>query len=927
MSAAFPLDRRTELQIGGVWTDVTGDVREKAPIRIERGAKSESAKSAPSKLSLTLNNRHGRYSPRNPLSPYYGLIGRNTPIRVSVKGPESYLALDGTEGSHATTPDAAALDITGDLDLRVEATADWTATRVQTLLGKWDSSASQRSYLLFLQAGTLHVWFSTTGADAYFAQRPLPALPRRAALRATLDANNGAGGWTVRMYWAPAIDDTWTEFAVFTDTSIGPITLHSGTAPLRVAPTSVTISPSWRPLNGRVHCAQVRSGINGVLAAELDVRALPEGTTGWTDPVGRVWSLVGSAQISDRQYRFTGEVSTWPTRWDLSGSDVWVTIEGNGVTRRLSQGKKALDSTLRRRIPTDPDLIAYWPMEDGNDATAAYSPLPGVQPLTVAGLDFAADDTLGGSAALPKLKNPSSLRGTVPRSTRTGWQIEFVYYLPAMPAVQTEILRVSVAGSVMRTAVVYASTAGVRVEALDGEGSVLAFILFSNASAIADFWGKWNRLAIYPSDAGGGSTRLFASWRDIAADSRWYASTLFTGTQGSVYRIDGSWGAGTADMVIGHIACFDAAAEAGSSSARPGSAIFSGADDGFAGETVINRMARLANEESAQVELTWIDGDLTAPSEAMGPQRPGTLLGLLEQAGDTDGGILYEHRERTALVYRDRASLYNQPVRLALDYTANGEVPPGLEPVEDDQLLRNDVTVTRSGGGSGRAVLETGALSVLPPPDGVGPYDEALTLSLHEDAQAERIAQWRVHLGTWDEARYPTITVWLHAAPHLVESVLDLDIGDRVTISSPPPWLPPGLIDQHMRGYTETLGLTTWALAMNCAPAGPWTVGVLEDPVLGRADTDGSELAAGVTASATSWSVAVTDGPLWITTATRPLEFPFSVTCGGEEVTVTAISGVSSPQTFTVTRSVNGIAKAQSAGTSLSLTHPMRLAL
>lgn len=35
-------------------------------------------------MSLVLNNRHGRYSPRNPQSPYYGRIGRNTPIRVRV---------------------------------------------------------------------------------------------------------------------------------------------------------------------------------------------------------------------------------------------------------------------------------------------------------------------------------------------------------------------------------------------------------------------------------------------------------------------------------------------------------------------------------------------------------------------------------------------------------------------------------------------------------------------------------------------------------------------------------------------------------------------------------------------------------------------------------------------------------------------------
>ncbi|MFE0201416.1 hypothetical protein ACFW0I_37660, partial [[Kitasatospora] papulosa] len=163
--------------------------------------------------------------------------------------------------------------------------------------------------------------------------------------------------------------------------------------------------------------------------------------------------------------------------------------------------------------------------------------------------------------------------------------------------------------------------------------------------------------------------------------------------------------------------------------------------------------------------------------------------------------------------------------------------------------------------------------------------------------------------------------------PHLIPAVLSMDIGDRLTIARLPSWLPPGLVDQHMRGYTEILGVYEWSLAMNCTPARPWTVAVLEDPVIGRADTDGSQLASAVTASATSWSVAITAGPLWITTATRPAEFPFSVTCGGEQVIVTAITGTSSPQTFTVTRSANGITKAQSAGTALSLTYPMRLAL
>lgn len=917
---ALSLDRRTELQIGGTWTTVTGDVRESEPIRIERGTRGTASTVTPSKLTLKLNNRHGRYSPRNPMSPYYGRIGRNTPIRVSVRGPESYLQLAGTTTSYARTPDTAALDITGDLDLRVEATVDWSSSASQALLGKWISATNQRSYLLRLLEGYLILNWSTTGGDSLFAQAFLPpGLPRRAVMRATLDVANGSGGFTAMFYWATSMAGPWVQIGDPVSAT-GVTSIYAGTAPLEVAPIAAT---GVTPVSGRVHRAEVRSGIGGTVVAAPDVRALAEGATTWTDSAGRAWTLGAGALVSDREYRFHGEVSSWPSRWDVSGSDVWVPIEAAGVTRRMGQGKKALDSTLRRRIPSDPKLIAYWPMEDGAEATAAYSPLTGIRPMAVSGMDFAADDSLGGSSALPKLRRDgASFRATVPRSTTPGWQVEGVYYLPELPATQTEILRVSVTGSTMATAIVYASTAGVRIEARDGDGTILNFFLYDSATALADFYGKWNRLAVYTA-ASGGTTYLYVSWRDIAANNRWIARTVFTGTQGSVVGVSGTYGAATADMVLGHLAVFNVPAQGSAITSPPGSSIFTGADDGFTGETALNRMARLATEEADQVALSWIDGDVTRTAEAMGPQRPDTLLALLEECAATDLGILYERRDATALRYRDRTTLYNQPVALALDYTARGEVPPPLEPVEDDQAVRNDVTVTRRGGSSARAVLDTGPLSVLPPPAGVGPYDESLTLSLADDEQVPLQAQWRMHLGTVDEARYPTITVWLHAAPHLIDQVLLLDIGDRLQIASPPPWLPPEVIDQHVQGYTEQLGAVTWSLAMNCTPARPWQVGVYDDP-RARYDTAGSSLASAVTASATTLSVTTPDDQPWTTAATA---FPLDVLVGGERMTVTAIAGSGSTQTFTVVRAANGITKAHAAGTDVRLADPTIYAL
>jgi hypothetical protein len=94
-----------------------------------------------------------------------------------------------------------------------------------------------------------------------------------------------------------------------------------------------------------------------------------------------------------------------------------------------------------------------------------------------------------------------------------------------------------------------------------------------------------------------------------------------------------------------------------------------------------------------------------------------------------------------------------------------------------------------------------------------------------------------------------------------------------------------------------------------------------------RVDTDGSELAAAVSATATALSVAVTAGPAWIDSAKFPAEFPFDVLISGERMRVTGITGTTSPQTFAVLRSRNGIVKAQSTGTSVSLADPTTVAL
>lgn len=73
-----------ELLINSVWTEITAYVRVSQGIHIRRGRQDWSSTPTYATCDMTLDNRDGRFSPRNPSGAYYGYIGRNTQIRVSV---------------------------------------------------------------------------------------------------------------------------------------------------------------------------------------------------------------------------------------------------------------------------------------------------------------------------------------------------------------------------------------------------------------------------------------------------------------------------------------------------------------------------------------------------------------------------------------------------------------------------------------------------------------------------------------------------------------------------------------------------------------------------------------------------------------------------------------------------------------------------
>ncbi|WP_405659718.1 hypothetical protein [Streptomyces sp. RK9] len=700
------------------------------------------------------------------------------------------------------------------------------------------------------------------------------------------------------------LDAVWVDITpdVYTES---PITITRGRPDEGVRTDASSCAFVLDNHTGRYSPRNPRSDLYGLLGRNTPVRV----------------SVAPAGPDGPRLVRFVGEVPAWPVRWGTP-HDVTVSVQAAGILRRLGQGAAPLHSALRREFthPSRTSVVAYWPLEDGPDASEFASALPGAAPMRVSvpGVRPAAYSGYAASDALPTL-GEGALTATAPRyKLTTETALRVVVAIPQTPPErEIPLCTVATTGLAARWTItlrpdqrlsMYATAlGGLELVRVIGGGDTLAgrrltLGLDLNDRGIATDW----RLYYLDIDAytlsGGGRV------------PQWSGTTV-PGAHGRITHV--SMGGGTSgELAVGHIVLatrLDAYANTGSAMVA------------WAGEGVGARLERLAREEQIPLDSTGRSGALAT---RVGAQRVAALLDLWQDVTDADDGRLFEPRDRLGLAYRTRATHYTQPIKLALDYAAR-EVKAPLEPVDDDQAVRNDITVQRSGGSFARAVREDGPLSVQPPPQGIGRYAEQLTLALADDAQCAHVAWWRLHRGTWDAPRYPAVSVALHQAPHLVGPVAAVDVGDRLTITHPPPWLPPERVELLVEGYTEVLGARTWEIEFTCSPGGPWLVATADHPEYALAGPDAVELAADADTTTTRLTVRTTAGPPWPTSTQSPGLYPVAVRIGGEQLDITAAMPGARPdeQILTVTRATNDVALPHRAGADVQLARPALVAL
>jgi hypothetical protein len=526
-------------------------------------------------------------------------------------------------------------------------------------------------------------------------------------------------------------------------------------------------------------------------------------------------SATSATGVAYSQFRFAGEVSSWPPAVDISGRDTYVSITASGIWRRISQSSVPIGSPYSRyaeQLTGTSVPASAWTMEDGSGSAVFVTDVGASAAAAFTGTpSFAADGTsFPGSDALPQFNGARITANVSSAATPADNVIRMALSVPAAgdgfigTAEIGQVFRATTAGTIQSLVVqllgnqltiqgfssggtqLFTGTIATKV---NGVPVLVSAELTPSGSSVA-----WALRIIKP----GAGTVLDQVTGTRASASVGAVSQVYVNPQGRLTDTSG-----------GQLGVFYAVPSLATAAAALG---------GFAGEFAVDRFTRLCAEFGIASTV------IGSTSAAMGPQADDTLASILQSVEDTDGGLLYETRDQFGLGYRTLISLQNQSAAVTLNYTA-GVVGAPPAPTYDDQLVKNSWTVTNTDGYAAQATLTSGALSVQAVPNGIGTYAGTAGCNASSHAQVNAIAQQRLFTGTVDDVRYPVITVNLaraQAAP-LFASVPGLRVGDYLQVTNLPATVGGSATSKQLAwGYAETIGTNSWSISFNTVPELPF---------------------------------------------------------------------------------------------------------
>lgn len=268
------------------------------------------------------------------------------------------LVLPGVTGNYASTPDVAALDITGDITLVSKATlVDWTPAANNALVGKYNTTGDLRSYLLFINpTGNVCFNWSTNGAVGTAIAAVSTAITgfengSTNYVAATLDVDNGASGYDVK-FWTSSDGTTWTQLGT-TVTGGSTTSIYNSTQAVEVGTTNSGVG---NHMSGTIHTAKIYSGIHdlnadtgGTLVLDANFEVVIEDATSFTESSSNaatitINSVPRAAHINANGLALQGNVTTARTDCAI--------IADNAVTRPTGDMEVIVKATATDWTPS-----------------------------------------------------------------------------------------------------------------------------------------------------------------------------------------------------------------------------------------------------------------------------------------------------------------------------------------------------------------------------------------------------------------------------------------------------------------------------------------------------------------------------------------------------------------------------------------------
>lgn len=873
-----------------------------APVSYSWGKQDESTTTNPGQMTLTLDDRDGRFSSDKIDGPYYGLLDTNTPIRLGVGA--------GSDDFNRTV--TAALG----------ATAGWA--------GNWTGTSATTTYAVNGAQGTIGTTAINTpllalltGASARDVDITSEITPLQTATGASYgnghivrytDNNNfiwstlefnTAGNATIKI--RRNLAGVVTELG-----SVNPIpssTYTAGTAwKLRTQVEGDIVRVNAWPLAGTQPTAwqlSVTEGDNtGTTVGTVSIRFTSNTNTG---------NILAINNWITTAIEWTGFVVSWPLEWDMSSNNSWAPITAGGILRRLKQGTNPVKSPLRHQLENLADITGYWPMEDGTDAQYLAGTVFGTQPGTMNGALAGQDDTLQGGGTAPEITVAGGQIKVqvVQPNGGTGFTAMVMMRFASLPAAKTRIVRVRTSRG---PAVIWDwsidNAGNTYVDAWDNTFTSIGSSV--NAPGI-NFTSGWVALGLI-TDNSGASTAWDWVYHLVGSTAYFDQNGTVAGTTVSnVLSMELTGDVGTA---FGH-------AWMGKNTMPFVTDTFSLVSNGYAGETAIARFRRLCAEAGIAFSVAGATS-LEAFAEKMGPQSEGTTMAALQACADADFAVIAERG--AGLEFIGRFSRWNLAQITALSL-ASGHIGAIPKPTRDDQNLRNKWTVSRNDGSSGSFQNDASVARN-------GTWEDSVSLNVFDDSVLVNHAAWRVAYGTNQRLRWPSFVMNFGRAPSLIQYWRQRFYGWRFGVTTGLTQVKGNEPDLVMEGYQATLTPELWIVEMNCTNAAAWQAAVTDDTgILGRADQEYCTTTALI--SSTTLSIPVTTGsvsgvamPKWDNTAglwSGGVDF----NVGGERVTVTSITnGAGQAQTLNATvRGVGGYSASHPSGTAVSLWYPPIVAL